>query len=381
VWWLPGQENNNVCGAVVAIDNPSPSPTAPPVPSTPPCDPVTDPACPGYENSCLPTDPNCPAHPCYNINGQTVSVSVAAVASEVEGNPGNTVQVEFTVTLDQPIDGTVTVTLSTADGTALAGQDYEALSNHTVAFSPNSTSPQSVFVNVIEDDVTESPASEAFTLQINSATISNGATDCSSQATVNIAAGSAQGNIDDDDVPAPPANCCVDGIHKAVRAFYVERTTGFGCPYSGRWFLPWRLETNYIVGGYPCAASHWTSINGTKTYRILPSAVNGGECPDETVLQIEDWKDEGASKRDIEIRLVKNGDGSLTVRFRGIGGGSGTGINFHVWDGTGGDGQGNITGNDTPAPFPGGNYFAGSDTAWREFTISAAEASAACSLP
>src|SRR5262249_31760357 len=59
-------------------------------------------------------------------------------ASAREGDEG-TSQAEFTVSLTAPYDRTVTVTYVTADGTAVAGVDYTAVSG-PLTFDPGQTS-------------------------------------------------------------------------------------------------------------------------------------------------------------------------------------------------------------------------------------------------
>ena len=71
----------------------------------------------------------------------------------------------FRVSLSVASSQTVTVNYSTANGTATAGEDYTAVSNETITFSPN-TLKQTVTVSVADDDVDE--ANETFTVTLNS---------------------------------------------------------------------------------------------------------------------------------------------------------------------------------------------------------------------
>jgi len=84
--------------------------------------------------------------------------------SVTEGNTGTT-NAEFTVTLSAPSSQTVTVTYATADGTATAGADYQALSATTLTFAPGEIS-KSVTVTVLGDTLTE--GNETFTLNLTS---------------------------------------------------------------------------------------------------------------------------------------------------------------------------------------------------------------------
>jgi hypothetical protein len=85
--------------------------------------------------------------------------------SKKEGNGGTTLFV-FTVTLSVAYDVPVTVNFATADGTAAAGEDYEAASG-TVTFAPGETS-KTVTVRVKGDKKKE--ADEWFSLDLRGAT-------------------------------------------------------------------------------------------------------------------------------------------------------------------------------------------------------------------
>src|SRR5204863_1963422 len=90
--------------------------------------------------------------PALSINNATVT----------EGNSGTTSAV-FTITLS-PVSGqTVTVTLATADGTAVAGADYVG-TNVTVTFPPGTTS-QTLAVAVLPDAINE--ANESFFVNLS----------------------------------------------------------------------------------------------------------------------------------------------------------------------------------------------------------------------
>lgn len=88
----------------------------------------------------------------------TLSVNTVTVQ---EGNAGTTNAV-FTVSLSPAADETVTVRYQTADGTAIAGQDYTATGN-TLTFAPGEIS-KTVTVPII-GDLTDEP-DEYFTLQL-----------------------------------------------------------------------------------------------------------------------------------------------------------------------------------------------------------------------
>jgi hypothetical protein len=117
--------------------------------------------------------------------GVSAQLSVADVSS-TEGHSGATSAV-FTVRLLPAASGTVTVSYSTANGTATAGSDYTATSG-TLTFAAGETS-KTVAVPVLGDTVDES--NETFYLNLTGPT---GAT---------ISDGQATGTIVDDDLPLP----------------------------------------------------------------------------------------------------------------------------------------------------------------------------------
>ena len=100
-----------------------------------------------------------------------------------EGSSGTT-PFEFTISMDKAFSQPVSVTYSTADGTAKAGEDYTAISNQTVTFQPGETSKK-VTVTVTGD--TKKEGAETFTLNLSS--VVNGV----------IAKATGTGTIRDDD--------------------------------------------------------------------------------------------------------------------------------------------------------------------------------------
>lgn len=73
--------------------------------------------------------------------------------SLLEGDDGTTIEAVFVVTLSEPSPETVTVGSATADGSATAGSDYQALSG-TLTFLPRQVE-QTIAVTVIGDDAPE----------------------------------------------------------------------------------------------------------------------------------------------------------------------------------------------------------------------------------
>jgi hypothetical protein len=97
-------------------------------------------------------------------NDDAATINVAD-ASRVEGHQG-TAQLTFEISLSQPSAQEVTVAVSTVDGSAMAGSDYQPLHDHLVTFAPGQTR-QSVSVEVVGDTLPE--VAEQFGLQLSDA--------------------------------------------------------------------------------------------------------------------------------------------------------------------------------------------------------------------
>jgi TolB protein len=128
--------------------------------------------------------------------GEPVRVSVSD-ASVAEGAAGATSQMRFAVTLSRASAQPVGVRLSTADGSARAPGDYQAVDGQPVTFEPGQT-VQTVVVNVAGDDVEE--ADEHFVAEL------------SEPAAAEIDDGTATGTIVDDD---PEPSLSIDDVSVA----------------------------------------------------------------------------------------------------------------------------------------------------------------------
>lgn len=93
------------------------------------------------------------------------SVSIGSV-SLPEGNTGMST-FSLTLTLNKAFPETVTVTCSTTEGTAKAGEDFTMVTNHAVVFQPNETQ-KTLSISVTGDDVRE--GDDVFTVLITGAT-------------------------------------------------------------------------------------------------------------------------------------------------------------------------------------------------------------------
>lgn len=142
------------------------------------------------------------------------SVSIdAAVTLPAEGNTGNA-SIVFNVTLSASSGGTITVDFATADGTALAGQDYIAAAG-TLTFTPG-TLTQSITVAVIGDTVVE--PDETFLLNLSNAV---GAMIVNAQGV---------GTIINDDVMATRTLYAVNGVAGVVTLHSIDPVTAVATP-------------------------------------------------------------------------------------------------------------------------------------------------------
>lgn len=71
-----------------------------------------------------------------------------------EGNKAGSTKAKVVLTLDKPSTEEITVEVSTEDGTAIDGEDYEALNAETITFAAGETK-QTVNINLISDLISE----------------------------------------------------------------------------------------------------------------------------------------------------------------------------------------------------------------------------------
>jgi beta-glucanase (GH16 family) len=117
------------------------------------------------------------------------AVSINSI-SLPEGN-ASTTPFSFAITLDRSPSKPVTVTYSTMEGSAKAGEDYTAAANLSVMFQPNELT-KTVIINVVTDDIKE--GDDEFTVMLTGAT---GAS---------ISQFSGKGTIGNDDTRVPFTN-------------------------------------------------------------------------------------------------------------------------------------------------------------------------------
>ena len=156
-----------------------------------------------------------------------------ADAAAVEGAG----EMAFSVRLSVPSIQTVTVDWTTADGTAIAGQDYEAATG-TLTFSALATA-QTIRVPIIDDNLDE--AAETFTVALRNSNVA-------------IADGEATGMIADNDLPV---------VNVAADAAAVEEgeTVAFTLTRIGDLTVPLRVPVrvtergSFLADGVPTAAT------------------------------------------------------------------------------------------------------------------------------
>jgi len=98
--------------------------------------------------------------------GQTLSTLSINDVSVTEGNSG-TANVNFTVSLSAASNQTVAVNVATADGTALAGSDYQAIASTLVTFPPMTTTQ--IVTVLVNGDLVDEP-NETFFVNLTDAT-------------------------------------------------------------------------------------------------------------------------------------------------------------------------------------------------------------------
>jgi hypothetical protein len=153
----------------------------------------------------------------------TVGITVGDVAID-EGDGGDPLYLSIPVFLTEASTSTVTVNYTTANGSALAGQDYVAQSG-ILTFAAGVTQ-QNILVAVIGDSVVEN--SETFTVTLSDP--SEGAS---------ILDGSGTGTIADDDaslsIAAASADAAEGNADTTVFTFTVTRTGGTDRPATATW--------------------------------------------------------------------------------------------------------------------------------------------------
>ena len=146
-------------------------------------------------------------------------------------------EMAFSVRLSVPSIQTVTVDWTTADGTAIAGQDYEAATG-TLTFSALATT-QTIRVPIIDDNLDE--AAETFTVALRNSNVA-------------ITDGEATGVIADDDLPVVNLTTDLAGVVEGETvAFTLTRIGDLTVPLR----VPVRVTErgSFLADGVPTAAT------------------------------------------------------------------------------------------------------------------------------
>jgi len=180
--------------------------------------------------------------PSLSINDVTVT----------EGNVGN-VNATFTVSLSAPSSQVVTVSYSTADGTAAAGSDYVSASG-IVSF-PIGITTQPVTISVIGDAATES--NETFFVNLSNST----------NATIADAQG--QGTINDDDAVTITLNPTDDAYVNAN-----QPTSNFGTATTLRMKLSSPIINSYLK--FVVSGVSGTVLSAKLRIKVTVASSSGG---------------------------------------------------------------------------------------------------------
>ena len=162
-------------------------------------------------------------------NDDKPGISIAPT-SALEGDSGSA-NMTFTVTLAEAVTDPVMVNYATSDGTAVAGQDYTAVSNGSVTIAAGNTTAEFT-VPVAGDQIDE--LDETFTVTIslpvgaNAAAITGGAT------------AAAAGTILDDDPAVVTVAAKVDTVEEGEAAVFVLTRAGMT---NGRLAMQVRLRS------------------------------------------------------------------------------------------------------------------------------------------
>lgn len=211
----------------------------------------------------------------------------------------------FTVSLSESSPETITVNYATADGTAIAGEDYDAV-NGTLTFNPGETS-KSIPINILPDTVNED--TEQFVINLSSP-----------GANATIADGQGIGTIPNDD-PAPTFS-----INDVTQAEGTGGTTDFTFTITKTGSTALTSVVSYQTGdGSAVAPGDYTTLSNSVTFQ-----------PNETTKQVT---------VSVNADSIYEGNETFTLNLTGA-------TNGTI---TGGVGTGTITNDDAAPAFSVGN--------------------------
>lgn len=169
----------------------------------------------------------------WQVLGDDCLPETAYTITVSDADPATVIEVEdqtFTVTVSPAVVAgtTVTVDYTTADGTAIAGEDYTSISG-TLTFTEGQTS-QTITVNTLTDEVEDENRIESYSVNLSNPQVTG-------YASSNISVSSGTGNIQDADaaiatysedfedvsLPASYGNGSFDGEHQTTWSYYQSR--------------------------------------------------------------------------------------------------------------------------------------------------------------
>jgi hypothetical protein len=230
---------------------------------------------------------NSSTSPLVQLNvGDRVTVTIGDVTL-TEGNSG-TKDAAFTVNLSRASDQPVTVAYATADGTATAGSDYQAVAG-TLTFSPGETS-KTIIVPVYGDRVGE--ANETFVVNLSQPTGAG------------IIRGQGFGTILDDEPRITISDVTQAEGRRGQTAFT------FTVTMSAAYDVPVTLDYATTDGTATAASNDYTATSGSLTF-----------APGETTRTITVWVNGDKTKENDETFFVNLSGAwsSLFVKSQGIG--------------------------------------------------------------
>ncbi|MEM7323774.1 MAG: Calx-beta domain-containing protein, partial [Actinomycetota bacterium] len=188
-------------------------------------------------------------------------------ASTTETDTASTVDV--TVSLDNTSADPVTVLLSTADGTAVAGADYVAASGQLVTI-PSNTASVTVSLGIVGDDVFE--PTETFTVSLSAPT------------NATIGDGSGTITINDDEDPPPNISVADTSTTETDGPSTVDVTVSLDATSTSpvTVLLSTSDGTAVAPGDYTAVTDQLVTIPAGSTSVVVPLAITGDDVYEQT---------------------------------------------------------------------------------------------------
>ena len=176
------------------------------------------------------------------IDDDALAVTVTAAPHTVEeGSPAG-----FAVTLTGAISSEVTLEWATADGTARAGADYEAVAGGTLTFRPDAAPTRRLAVKTLQDDLEE--GTETFTVKLMQVVLPAGQ---------QVGPATATGTITDDDALSVGVSADALAVVEGEAATFTLALSGASATAP--------VVVDYTVTGSARAGSDYTAPGGSLT--------------------------------------------------------------------------------------------------------------------